>query len=96
LTRTWIVYNKPKQPSYAHAGLLMGLGLAGEWGPPLVAALSSKSSMSIYYKMFKKTHKYSEYLSQVKNLHLRAMLTRFRSGCHWLQVNEGRYSDVPR
>jgi hypothetical protein len=52
--------------------------------------------MSINYKMCKKTHKYSEYLSQVKNLHLRAMLTRFRSGCHWLQVNEGRYSDVPK
>jgi hypothetical protein len=61
-----------------------------------VAALSSESSMSIYYKMFKQTHKYSEYLSEVKNLHLRAMLTRFRSGCHWLQVNEGRYSDVPK
>jgi hypothetical protein len=61
-----------------------------------VAALSSESSMSIYYTMFKNTHKYSEYLSQVKNLHLRAMLTRFRSGCHWFQVNEGRYSDVPK
>jgi hypothetical protein len=24
------------------------------------------------------------------------MLTRIRSGCHWLQVSEGRYSDVPR
>lgn len=29
LTRTWIVYNKPKEPSYAHAGLLMALGLQG-------------------------------------------------------------------
>ncbi|KAK9828929.1 hypothetical protein WJX72_002853 [[Myrmecia] bisecta] len=29
LTRTWIVYNKPKQPSYTHAGMLMGLGLTG-------------------------------------------------------------------
>ncbi len=61
-----------------------------------VAALSSESSKSIYYKMFKQTHEYSEYVSEVKNLHLRAVLTRFRSGCHWLQVYEGRYSDVPK
>ena len=61
-----------------------------------VEALSSEASMSIYYKIFKETHKYSEYLSEVKNLHLRSMLTRFRSGCHWLQVNRGRYSDVPK
>jgi hypothetical protein len=36
LTRTWIVYNKPEEPSYTHAGLLMALGLTGEgrlsWG----------------------------------------------------------------
>ena len=30
MTRTWIVYNKPKEPSYTHAGMLMGLGLTGE------------------------------------------------------------------
>eukprot|EP00887_Chlorella_sp_A99_P005912 scaffold29.g5912.t1 len=29
LTRTWVVYNKPAEPSYTHAGLLMALGLAG-------------------------------------------------------------------
>ena len=29
LTRTWIVYNKPPEPSYTHAGLLMALGLSG-------------------------------------------------------------------
>ncbi len=29
MTRTWIVYNKPKEPSYTHAGMLMGLGLTG-------------------------------------------------------------------
>ncbi|GAB4821235.1 hypothetical protein N2152v2_008281 [Parachlorella kessleri] len=29
LTRTWIVYNKPEEPSYTHAGLLMALGLTG-------------------------------------------------------------------
>ena len=29
LTRTWVVYNKPKTPNYTHAGMLMGLGLAG-------------------------------------------------------------------
>ena len=31
LTRAWIVFNKPKIPNYTHAGLLMGLGLMGEW-----------------------------------------------------------------
>lgn len=30
LTRTWVVYNKPKTPNYTHAGMLMGLGLAGQ------------------------------------------------------------------
>lgn len=29
LTRTWVVYNKPPEPSYTHAGLLMALGLTG-------------------------------------------------------------------
>ncbi|KAK3244197.1 hypothetical protein CYMTET_46182, partial [Cymbomonas tetramitiformis] len=29
LTRTWIVFNRPKQPSHSHAGFLMALGLAG-------------------------------------------------------------------
>ncbi|CAM6126515.1 unnamed protein product [Calypogeia fissa] len=27
ITRTWIVYNKPDEPSHAHAGVLMSLGL---------------------------------------------------------------------
>ncbi|MCO5580419.1 hypothetical protein L7F22_034285 [Adiantum nelumboides] len=29
ITRTWIVYNRPEEPSFAHAGLLMSLGLQG-------------------------------------------------------------------
>jgi hypothetical protein len=29
LTRTWIVYNKPPDPSYMHAGMLMALGVTG-------------------------------------------------------------------
>jgi anaphase-promoting complex subunit 1 len=29
LMRTWIVYNKPEEPSYAHAGMVMALGLTG-------------------------------------------------------------------
>ncbi|PSC69420.1 anaphase-promoting complex subunit 1 isoform X2 isoform B [Micractinium conductrix] len=29
LTRTWVVYNKPPEPSYTHAGMLMALGLTG-------------------------------------------------------------------
>ncbi len=61
-----------------------------------VEALSSESFMSVYYIMFKKTDNYFEYLSEVKNLHLHALLNRFRTGCHWLQVNQGRYSDVPK
>ena len=27
ITRTWIVYNKPDEPNFSHAGLLMALGL---------------------------------------------------------------------
>lgn len=30
LSRTWIVYNKPENPSYDHAGFLFGLGLTGQ------------------------------------------------------------------
>ena len=29
ISRTWIVYNKPESANYAHAGVLMGLGLQG-------------------------------------------------------------------
>ena len=36
LTRTWVVYNKPAEPSFTHAGMLMALGLTGHLGctPP--------------------------------------------------------------
>ena len=30
LTRSWIVYNRPGEPSYEHAGMLFGLGLTGK------------------------------------------------------------------
>jgi hypothetical protein len=50
----------------------------------------------MFHDSFKQTHKYPEYLSEMKNLHLQAMLTRFRSGCHWLQVDEGRDTHVPK
>jgi hypothetical protein len=29
LTRTWVVFNRPKTPSHAHAGFIMALGLLG-------------------------------------------------------------------
>ena len=29
LMRSWIVYNKPDEPSYSHAGMIMALGLTG-------------------------------------------------------------------
>lgn len=29
LTRAWIVFNRPREPSQAHAGVLMALGLTG-------------------------------------------------------------------
>ena len=29
LTRAWIVFNRPREPSYTHAGVLMALGLTG-------------------------------------------------------------------
>jgi len=37
ITRTWILYNKPKVPQYTHAGVLMGLGLAGKPRKALLA-----------------------------------------------------------
>jgi hypothetical protein len=61
-----------------------------------VEALSSEVFMSVYYTVFKKTHKYSEYLSEVNNLHLRTMLARFCSRCHWFQSYPGGYSDAPK
>jgi hypothetical protein len=38
----------------------------------------------------------SNYLSMVKNRHLRNTLMRFRSGIHWLHICQGRYSKTPR
>ena len=32
ISRTWIVYNKPDEPNYSHAGLLMALGLHNHLG----------------------------------------------------------------
>jgi len=59
-------------------------------------ALCDISSMGLYYRTFKKKHVYSPYLSTVKNRHLRNLLTRFRSGYHWLEICQGRYSKTPR
>jgi hypothetical protein len=59
-------------------------------------ALGDMSSMGLYYKTFKKKHVYSPYLSMVKNRHFRNILTRFRSGYHWLEICQGRYSKTPR
>jgi hypothetical protein len=36
MSRTWIVYMKPKQASYTHAGMVMGLGLTSEHLTPAV------------------------------------------------------------
>ncbi len=59
-------------------------------------ALCDTSSMGFYYRTFKKKHVYSPYLSTVKNRHFRNILTRFRSGYHWLEICQGRYSKPPR
>jgi hypothetical protein len=59
-------------------------------------ALCDLSSMGLYYRTFKKKHVYSPYLSTVKNRHFRNLLTRFRSGYHWLEICQGRYSKTPR
>lgn len=29
MSRTWIAYNKPEEPNFIHAGLLLALGLHG-------------------------------------------------------------------
>ena len=55
--------------------------------------------MGLYYRTFKKKHVYSPvfpYLSIVKNRHFRNILTRFRSGYHWLEICQGCYSKTPR
>ena len=59
-------------------------------------ALGDMSSMGLYYKTFKTKHAYSPYLSTVKNRHFRNILTRIRSGYHWLEICQGRYSKTPR
>jgi hypothetical protein len=59
-------------------------------------ALCDVSPMGLYYRTFKKKHRYSPYLSTVKNRHFRNILTRFRSGYHWLEICQGRYSKTPR
>jgi hypothetical protein len=45
---------------------------------------------------FEQKHVYSPYLSTVTNRHFRNILTRFRSGYHWLEICQGRYSNTPR
>jgi hypothetical protein len=49
-------------------------------------ALGDMSSMTLSYKTFKNKHVHSPYLSTVKNRHFRNILTRFRSGYHWLEI----------
>ncbi len=59
-------------------------------------ALGDMSSMGLYYNTFKTKHAYSPYWSTVKNRQFRNILTRFRSGYHWLEICQGRYSKTPR
>ena len=48
MTRTWIVYNKPKVASYTHAGMIMGLGLTSEWFSPAFTHCSDIRQTAAY------------------------------------------------
>ena len=49
-----------------------------------------------YYRRFKKNFEYEKYLDVIKNGAIRRNLTCFRLSAHSLEIEVGRYSNVPR
>ena len=45
------------------------------------------------YRTMQPEYKYAAYLSEVKCLSNRRLISRFRSGCHGLRVDTGRWAD---
>ncbi len=51
------------------------------------------SSSLLLYRTLQPEYRYAPYLSEVKCLSNRRLLSRFRSGCHGLRVDTGRWED---
>ena len=52
---------------------------------------------STYWSMKPRTiYACEEYLTVVRNRHHRRSLTMFRTGSHWLQIQQGRFQNIPR
>ena len=54
---------------------------------------SDNHSSLVLYRTLQPEYKYVRYLSEVKRFSNRKLLSRFRSGCHGLRVDTGRWED---
>ena len=54
------------------------------------------SALQQTYFSFKRHHRMEPYIYEAKNVHLRKVIARFRTGNHWLQINVGRHKRVAR
>ena len=57
---------------------------------------SSTSCSTIVYRTSQPEYRYAEYLSSVRCISNRRLLSRFRCGCHGLHVGTGRWVDTKR
>lgn len=49
MSRTWILYNKPEEPSVVHAGLLLALGLHGHLRVLTITDIYQYYSQVVYF-----------------------------------------------
>ena len=54
------------------------------------------SSIQETYYSFKQQYRMEPYIHEAKNVQLRKILARFRTGTHWLRIRSGRYEGVAR
>ena len=54
------------------------------------------SSRTSTYRLIKEGYACEPYISQSHNKHLRRILAQFRTGSHWLAIETGRHSNIPR
>lgn len=57
--------------------------------------LDNSSKLS-FYSTFKSEYKLEDYLTTIRNASQRKAVTKFRISCHKLQIEYGRYHNIPR
>ena len=58
-----------------------------------IGLLSRSHSSLLLYRTLQPEYQYAHYLSEVKCFSNRRLLSRFRSGCHGLRVDTGRWEN---